>query len=244
MQQEFIQVDHINKTYGDISAVEDVSFSIPAGEIVAIVGPNGSGKSTLVKMMAGLITPTSGTITIDGKPPAQARKKLAYVPQHFSFDKTLPITIKEFLLIALETETETPAHTRVINALSFVGLTDQIDKQLGTLSGGQLQRVLIARAILEKKQLLILDEPSSGIDVSAEQEIHLLLKAMNVEYGTTIVIISHELDFVSSFAHSVLCLNKQKVCYGAVVDMLTNPEILHKLYGTVVPMSQHKHDHI
>lgn len=244
MSSFLIDVQNVTKVFGDMVAVDQVSFSIPKGEIVAIVGPNGSGKSTLVKMIAGLIPPTSGTIRIDGQSPADARRKMAYVPQQFSFDKTLPITVEEFLHIAVCETKEHTSESAIARVLAFVGLADHRHKRLGALSGGQLQRILIARALLHKRQLLILDEPSTGVDVSAEKEIYTLLHTMNKEQGTTIVIISHELDFVTSFAHTVLCLNKEKVCYGSVVDMLGDPKVLQKLYGSVVPIYTHKHDHI
>lgn len=239
-----VQVDNISKVYGDVRAVDAVSFDVEKGDIVAIVGPNGSGKSTLVRMITGLIEPTSGTVRINGKSPDKERDQVGYVPQSFQFDKTLPITVDEFLAVAACDTHEHKSKDAIDRALNFVEMGIHRDKRLGALSGGQLQRILIARALLHERELLILDEPSSGVDVSAEKEIYKLLREINEKHGTTIIIISHALDFVTSFANTVLCINKQKVCYGSVIDMLGNAGLMEELYGSVVSINKHKHTHI
>ena len=236
---EYIEVKKLNKYFGDVHAVQDLSFQIPKGKIVAIIGPNGSGKSTVVKMMVGLIEPSSGTIQIGAKDPKAARSLFGYVPQRFQFDHSLPVTVKEFLTIAQCGTGEHSSLQSVQKVLEQVSLEEKTSELIGSLSGGQLQRLLIARALLHKKEILILDEPSAGIDVSSQKQLYTLLEQLNTQEGTTIIVVSHALESMLQFAQTVLCMNKQQVCYGAAKEMLKNPKIMKQLYG-----SQHSHTHI
>lgn len=236
MDLPFIQVSEVTKKFADFVAIEDISFSIKKGEIVALVGPNGSGKSTLATLLIGLEEPTKGSIVIDGKSPTAFMGNIGYVPQRFNVDRSIPISVGEFLLLAKGDK------TLIAKTLARVGLSGIEEKRLGTLSGGQLQRVLVARALLHKKDILILDEPASSIDVGGEEALYELLHRLNHEDGTTIIVISHELDFVYQYATNVICLNRRLLCTGSPKKVLT-ADILEKMYGGHVRHYAHDCDH-
>lgn len=215
--------------------LEGLSFDIPHGSICALVGPNGSGKTTLLKIMIGLLSPTKGSVSVLGKPPHESRAFIGYVPQRFSFDKTFPITVFEFLHMSH------PSRVRkeVITYLQHLNMDAHNDARLGVLSGGQLQRVLICRAMLSDPAILFLDEPVSGVDVGGEQTFYELIAHLHREHNTTIVMVSHELDVVANFADLVLCINKKLVCEGKPQHVFTT-ETLTELYGKQAAHYHHK----
>jgi len=240
-KSNYITIKNITKKYGDIVAVDDVSFVIPQGSIATIIGPNGAGKSTLAKMIMGLIKPTSGSISIDKKQPHTMRKVIGYVPQRFTYNPRVPITVKEFFMLSLHIagKHQHEQITTIENKFTDVGLPKNImEKQLAELSGGQLQRVLIARSLLTDKQLLIMDEPVAGLDIEGRQSIHELLKELNSRYKVTIILISHELDVVFKYSDNVLCINKRMLCHGIPKEVLTE-DVLAQMYG----MQHHAHYH-
>lgn len=229
MPQPVIEVKNLKYKFDDFVALYNVSFKIYRGDIIAIIGPNGSGKTTLLKNLIGIYKPTAGEIKIKGKNPRSVLKDIGYVPQRFDFDKTIPITVKEFM--SLERCNKFSHSCKNINkALWEVGLKKVEDMQLGALSSGQLQRVMIARVLLHEKDILIFDEPSTGIDMSGEQTIYDLIEKINKEKNTTCIIVSHELNVVNKYAKQVVCLNKKMVCFGSPERVIT-PETLKKLYG-------------
>lgn len=229
-----VEVKNVSVSLGGQSIVRDVSLSIPEGDIAVIIGPNGSGKSTLIKAMLGLV-PYSGQIHILGKKSEKILREVGYVPQRFDFDMTFPLTVIEFLML-------TPGATKPLiqKALSEVDMTEHTQALLGKLSGGQLQRVLIARAILHVPKVLILDEPTSGIDMEGVKDFYEVLGHLNRKHGVTIIMISHELNIVSSFAHTIICLNKDLVCYGDPKSVLGG-DMLSKLYGPEHTIREHLH---
>lgn len=236
-KDNFITVNHLTVRYGDFLALNDVSFSIPKGDIVAIIGPNGSGKTSLVKQILGLENPTEGSILIDGKSVHESLRRMGYVPQRFFFDKTLPLTVFEFLQLSLCEKKRHAQRDAIEDVLALVGMNTGIDKkQLGVLSGGQLQRILIARALLHERDILILDEPSTGIDASGEQALYDLIHHINKTKNTTFVIVSHELDFVSKFADSVVCVQNKLVCHDT-------PEKAFHCLGVQELYAGHTHVH-
>jgi ABC-type Mn2+/Zn2+ transport system ATPase subunit len=231
-----LTVEHLTVRYGDFLALDDVSFSIPKGDIVAIIGPNGSGKTTLVKQILGLEMPTHGRILIEGKSVRQSLRRMGYVPQRFFFDKTLPLTVFEFLQLSLCHKARHAQRDAIHDVLALVGMSDVWQKQLGVLSGGQLQRILIARALLHERDILILDEPSTGIDASGEQALYDLIRDINKKKSTTFLIVSHELDFVSEFADSVVCVQNKLLCHDTP-DNAFNCFDVQELYAG------HRHAH-
>lgn len=236
----FIEVNNITKKFGTFTALENVSFKIEKGQIVALVGPNGSGKSTLAKILVGLDMQSSGTIKFrDDQSGEEKKLTVGYVPQHFDLDRTLPMTVFEFLHLSLPNYSSKKKETQtILTVLERVGVGDILSKQLGSLSGGQLQRVIIARVLLRPHDVLILDEPSAGIDVGGEEELYAILQKLNKEDATTMIIISHELDFVFRFADQVICVNQRLLCTGVPHKVLTE-DILSELYGSHVGHYHH-----
>ncbi|MDI3496605.1 MAG: zinc transport system ATP-binding protein [Patescibacteria group bacterium] len=237
MDKSYLQVNNLHYSISGQTILHDISFSLAQGDILVIIGPNGSGKTTLLKLILGVIKPDKGTVLINNKNVKMALGKIAYVPQKFEFDRNIPITVKEF--IALEKCGKKEHGARFINnALAQVGMADKEDKKLGVLSGGEFQRLMIARALLHEKELLIFDEPAAGIDLQGEATIYSLISQINQEKGTTCLIVSHELSVVSRFAKQVLCLNKSVVCFGPPQSAIT-PEVLQNLYGTEAGLYNH-----
>lgn len=231
-KNEFIAVENVSKAYGDTAVVDHVTFTIARGSITAMIGPNGAGKSTLAKMVMGLLSPTSGTICIEGKRPQELRTQIGYVPQRFTYTSGVPITVQEFLMLSLHAAGKHEREKTDIIERRFkdVGLTDVMHRQLHQLSGGQLQRMLIARALLTDKKLLILDEPVAGVDMEGRKSIYELLKELNQKHGMTILIISHELDVVFNDADQVLCINRRMLCRGKPKETLTEA-VMAEMYG-------------
>lgn len=229
MDQPVIVVKNLIYKFGNFIALDNISFVIEQGEMTAIIGPNGSGKTTLLKNIIGICLPTHGTVKIFDKPPSKVIKRIGYVPQKFEFDREIPITVHEFM--ALEKCGQAKHSQRNISqALREVGLNDIEKNKLGELSGGQFQRVMIAKALLHEKEILIFDEPSTGIDIVGERTIYDLIKKINEERGTTCLIVSHELNVVNKYANKVICLNKKMICSGRPEAVIT-PENLKQLYG-------------
>lgn len=227
-----LSVKNLSVTQDSTEILKNISFDIQKGDILAIIGPNGSGKTTLMKAILGLI-PYTGKVTILKKPVSFILKKIAYVPQRFSFDRSFPLTVYEFLSLKAKKK-------EIIDALSQVGASSFFEKQIGTLSGGQLQRVLIAQALLKNPEILFLDEPTSGIDISGETSFYELIKELNKKNNLTIVFISHEINMVYKFATNIICVNKDLVCFGKPKEAVTK-KILNKLYGENISFRQHSH---
>jgi len=214
--------------------VHDVSFSITEGSITMLIGPNGSGKTTLLKGMVGLLTPTYGTVNIYSGKPKDKRGIIGYVPQRITFDQTFPITVTEFLK-----SSHRGSDIEITEVLDHLGVVNLAQSLIGTLSGGQLQRVLIARSLLGKPKILFLDEPVSGIDIGGEENFYELMKDIRTRHQVTIVMVSHEVHLVSQVADQVICVNKTMLCSGAPEETLS-PEIINSLYGHDV--SSYKHN--
>lgn len=215
--------------FGAVTVFEHLSFTIHAGEIAAIIGPNGAGKSTLMRAMLGLV-PYQGTIELQGERPRRARRRMGYVPQRLNIDRAVPLTVGEFLDLARPVSLP---HSARHEALGEVGLNPatMAAASFHTLSGGERQRVLIARAIQHRPDILFLDEPSSGIDIHGEQTFFEILHHLNHEHGTTIVLISHEIDLVARHVTQVLCLNHGLVCAGPTKSTLT-PDAIASTFGS------------
>lgn len=238
-----ISVSGVTVAYDSEPVLERISFEIQSGEVVALIGPNGSGKTTLVKSILGIIRPKDGEIKIFGKRMDESRKRVGYVPQRFLFDRTFPISVREFLSLTLNADQKTK---RIQEVIKEVGLTTSVlDKTLGTLSGGQLQRILIAQAIMNKPDLLVLDEPSTGIDVIGEATFYDIVKNLNEKYHTTIVLISHDVAMVSNKVDQVICINKRLMCVGPPKKTLTKAT-LERVFGksSVFEHGHHHHDEI
>ncbi|OFZ25776.1 MAG: hypothetical protein A2381_03395 [Bdellovibrionales bacterium RIFOXYB1_FULL_37_110] len=243
MKNIIIEVDKLNFTYEhlDKNVLENISFKICENEFVGIIGPNGGGKTTLVKILLGLLSPQSGSVQIFGTKPGKNPHKIAYLPQHLVFDPQIPITVEEVVLmgclghrfIGLYTQKD---HQNAIEAMTKMNVIEYQNAFFSSLSGGQKQRVLIARALTCRPKILILDEPSAGIDTHHEQILLDLLKKLNAEMS--IIMVSHEYQFVSSLVDYVICINKDShIHYPNEINEKNFQEIISKKYQYIA------HDH-
>ncbi len=209
-----------------LTLLSGVSFTVRRGEALAVIGPNGAGKTLLFKALLGLV-PFSGRIEW------HAGLRIGYVPQKFPVDKTVPLTVREFFLLKAK-QFWFPNQTflqHLSHELSLVGLSQEVlERPVGELSGGQLQRLLIAWAMLDHPEVMLFDEPTAGIDVGFEETAYHLLQRLQRERGTTILLISHELNIVYRYADQVLCLNREMLCHGKPHEVL-HPEDLTRLFG-------------
>jgi ABC-type Mn2+/Zn2+ transport system ATPase subunit len=223
-----IRVEHLSVAFGSQIVLDDISFEVREGTITALIGPNGSGKTTLLRAILGLSPSAEGSIAVFGKHPHAARGVIGYVPQQFDFDQEFPITVGEFLALGQRDEC---VECSTGQAVVDVGLgIDILSKRLGTLSGGQLQRVLIAQAILNAPPLLVLDEPSTGIDVAGEAAFYDVIRHLNRDHGTTVLIVSHDISMIANVVDEVLCLNRKLLCAGPPGQALSK-QTMHDLYG-------------
>lgn len=217
--------------------VDHVSFEVAAGETVAIIGPNGSGKTTLLKTLMGLIAPSEGGVHWNEKP------RFGYVPQRLELEPGFPLTVEELLLLRMGARPlwrhDKAAHNQVMNELRRVGAERVVEKRMSELSGGELQRVLIAAALTGKPTVLCLDEPSSGIDNEGEEAIYSLIHRLADEEHLTVLLVSHDLDVVFRHATKVVCINKKLMCAGVPSKVLT-PDVIEKAYAG---SSSYAHNH-
>lgn len=233
-----IAVDQCSVELGGSVILDGVSFSVAQGEVAALIGPNGSGKSTLMRAVLGLVQPKSGSIKIFGKHLHAVRNMIGYVPQRFDFDREFPITVREFMDLARHPHC--PA-SRITEKIKEVGLPPKVlDQRLGSLSGGQLQRALIAQAILNNPSILFLDEPSSGIDIAGEATLYEIISHLNQEHGTTILLVSHDIGLVSDMVDNVICVNRKLLCYGPPRSALTLRK-MQEVFGPQEGFYEHGH---
>jgi len=217
---------------GGTDILRDVDFQIRAGEIVTLIGPNGSGKTSLLKALLGLV-PATGTLT------RKPNLRIGYVPQSFPRDRSLPITVERFMRLFAS---EAP----VTSALERVNMTRLRTRQMTALSGGELARVLLARAIAGRPELLILDEPLAGVDVAGEAALYHLIAEIRDELGCGILLVSHDLHVVMAQADRVVCLNGHVCCEGRAEQVVQDPAFA-QLFGPRVAdelaLYVHRHDH-
>lgn len=208
--------------------IENLSFEVKRGDVLTILGPNGAGKSVLLKTLLGLL-PYKGEIEW------AKGIKTGYVPQRLPFIKDIPLNIKDFFMLKKSSGKES------IEILNSVGYReDFLQRKIGDLSSGQFQRILVAWGLVANPQVLLFDEPTTGIDISGEETIYNLLAKLKAERDLTILLVTHDLSVVYKFSTDVICLNKQPICYGPPQEVLT-PESLQKLYGGEVKYYRHKH---
>lgn len=235
-----IALDRCTIGYGDTVILDDISLEVPQGKITAVIGPNGSGKTTLLRAILGLVPLKGGEIRIFGHELDDVRQLVSYVPQKFNFDRGFPITVREFLELARIPSCPTTKSEEVIDEVGLAPAT--ADMQLGALSGGQLQRALIAQAILNEPQLLVLDEPATGIDMIGEAAFYRILKHLNAQHGTTVLIVSHDISVVSDTVDHVLCVNRSLLCSGPPLETLSD-ETLARVFGRHASLYGHGHHH-
>ena len=213
----------------------DVDLDVPANSIVGVIGPNGAGKSTLLKACLGLIPISSGKVSVFGKPYAQQRALVGYVPQRESVDWDFPVTALEVVMmgtfgqLGLFHRAGKRERAKACEALDGVGLADEANSQIGQLSGGQQQRVFLARALAQSAQLYLMDEPFASVDAATEQSIIAVLRRMRSE-GRTVIVVHHDLETAREFFDWVILLNTRVIAAGATAQTLTH-ERLRETYG-------------
>ena len=215
--------------------VEGVSLEVKKGKIITLIGPNGSGKSTTAKIALGIYKDIEGSVE-------KHTNKVGYVPQKITIDWTLPLRVKDFMIL-----TEVLKEEEIDDALSLTGVIHLKNKNLGNLSGGEFQRVLLARAISKKPELLVLDEPVQGVDYTGEIALYELIKKISDTLNCGILLISHDLHTVMTATDHVVCLNGHVCCSGTPKDIVKNNEY-KSLFGDrasqILSIYEHKHDHV
>jgi zinc transport system ATP-binding protein len=237
MENNILSVKNLKVEFNGHVILNDISFEIKRDSTLAIIGPNGAGKSVLFRSLLGLI-PFKGEV-IWAKD-----AKIGYVPQKLSVAKDLPLTVNEFLHFK---EKDQKKIEEVIGSVGFLKEAEHshndkrvLATRLGDLSGGELQRVLIAYALLNDPNILLFDEPTAGVDVAGEETVYGLIHKLQKDEDLTIIFISHELEVVNQYADTVLCLNKENICFGP--PSVVNKEALEKMYGEDAHLYKH-HDH-
>jgi zinc transport system ATP-binding protein len=234
MSSALIELEQIAVKLSGQTVLHDVKLQVKPGEIVTLIGPNGAGKTTLVRVVLGLLKPDQGHVW------RKPKLRVGYMPQKLHVDATLPLSVLRFLRLV-------PGVTRadVEAALAEVGAAKVIDSPLQSVSGGELQRVLLARALLRKPELLVLDEPVQGVDVAGQAELYRLITQLRDRYGCGVLMVSHDLHLVMSTTDQVVCLNRHVCCSGHPEQVSFDPAFV-ELFGEdakSLAIYTHHHDH-
>ena len=233
--EPLIAAHGISVSLGGVKVLTDIDLKLMPAEIVTLVGLNGSGKSTLVKVLSGLIVPDTGTIT------RRQGLRIGYCPQHAHPDSTLPMSVTDFLQL-----TEAAPGMGIQHVLEEVGIGGLERRQLSALSGGEYQRLLLARAMLRKPDVLILDEPLAGVDVAGQGDLYQLIPQLRDRYGCGVILVSHDIHVVMAATDQVVCLNHHVCCSGQPESVAVHPEFV-SLFGAKVAETlavyKHHHDH-
>jgi zinc transport system ATP-binding protein len=247
-----VSLQNLYVEYDRQPALEDINLEVKQKDYLGIIGPNGGGKTTLLKTLLGLVKPVKGKALIFGKSPAQAHSHIGYVPQYTNFDREFPIDVWNVVLMGrlgkarlLKRFSDTDREIAEA-VLAQMGILEFKNRQIGRLSGGQLQRVLIARALASKPDILLLDEPTASIDAESETGLYEILRQLN--QSMTIILVSHDIGAISRHVNSIACLNRTLYHHGSK-DL--TPEVIESVYGCPVDLIAHgtphrvleKHDH-
>jgi ABC-type Mn2+/Zn2+ transport system ATPase subunit len=241
-----IELYRVTVRYQDLVALEEISFRVARGEFVAIIGPNGSGKTTLIKTILGLVTPAAGKVRLFAQPPQQLDggwKRVGYVPQNAQVDPRFPIRVLDVVLmgrygrLGLIRRPGRRDREAARRALEQVGIADLAERPIGRLSGGQRQRVLVARALANEPELLLLDEPTTGLSVGTTEGLFDLLNVLHHQ-GITILVVSHDVGVVAQHVDQVACINRRLVAHGRPEEVLSG-EVLECMYGPQAALVGH-----
>jgi zinc transport system ATP-binding protein len=238
-----VEIDHLSYWYdSSFLYLDDISFVMEQADLLGIIGPNGAGKTTLFNCILGILPDDRGTVKLFGKEITKNRKvwlsNVGYVPQHTSIEQSFPANIEEIisfgLLGSLEKFSRSYAKDQVHKVMQIVGLTDKKNKRFNELSGGQQQRVLIAKAMVHNPKLLILDEPTSGIDEDTQDKFYDLIRKLNAEEKISIILSSHDLDAISKLANKVACINRKMHFHGDAKDFFGDENMLKTYYESAM----------
>ncbi len=236
-QKELLRISEVCLHFNGRTILDGVDLTLQAGEIVTIIGPNGAGKTTLLRVALGLLPPTRGTVK------KREGLRIGYMPQRLQIDSTFPLSVRRFLSLAASSKGE-----NVAEILGETGAQALIGSPLSGLSGGELQRVLLARALLRRPDLLVLDEPAQGLDVHGQMELFQLMSEIRRKRGCAILLVSHDLHLVMASTDRVICLNRHICCTGTPAVVSRDPAYL-KLFGPLAAQNlavythdtQHRH---
>ncbi len=239
-------IDVKNVTYEDRGnlVLDSVTLRVEAGDFVAVIGPNGGGKTTLIKLLLGLIEPTRGTVTVMGGPPRDARGRIGYVPQYFTFDPDYPASLLDLVLMGRLPERgmfrrfQRQDRDAAMEAMCRLEIEHLAARPLAAVSGGELQRALIARALVVQPEILLLDEPTTSLDTRVGQNLYERLEKF--AGGAAVVMVTHDIGVISRHVKSIACLNRR--LYQHSGGHITG-EILEEVYGCPVDLLAHGHPH-
>lgn len=228
-----IRLSDVSLSFNNNSVLNNINLSLNASEIITVIGPNGAGKSSLVNLVTGLQAPTQGTIV------RKKHLRIGYMPQKLTIDPQLPLSTQRFLSLCGKPD-------QLDRAIQRLNIECLLATPVQKLSGGEMQRVLLARALMRNPELLVLDEPAQGVDVSGQAELYHLLGELRNELGCGVMMVSHDLHLVMAQTDQVLCLNKHVCCHGEPESVSQHPEYLH-LFGKQaaqdIAIYTHNHDH-
>jgi zinc transport system ATP-binding protein len=239
--QEVIKLENVTYRYNSDLVLEDISFKADEGDLLGIIGPNGAGKTTLFSLILGLLEGYQGKITLfdeDIRNNRKVLKKIGYIPQKNIIDKGFPATVEEIVSLGVF---ERKTKDKIISAIKTVGLLEQKHKRIGDLSGGQQQRILIAKALVNEPQLLILDEPTTGIDLETQNKFYALLRKLNSENKITIILASHDLDAINKLANKIACINRKMSFHGDAREFFGNEQLLKSYSESSMQAHMHLH---
>lgn len=237
MNTRLVAFEKIGIRFDRRMLLDNIDMTISEGEIVTLIGPNGSGKSTLIRILLGLQEPTSGKVIRD------KTLRIGYMPQKLHIDPTLPLTVKHFLALVRQVNKRD-----ILPTLEKLGIAHLIDSQVHVLSGGETQRVLLARALLNRPNLLVLDEPVQGVDVNGQVELYNLIDSIRNELHCGVLMVSHDLHLVMAKTDTVVCIN-QHVCCSGTPQHVTGHPAYQALFGIPgadesIAIYSHQHDHV
>lgn len=233
--ETLISLDQLCVKIAGDTIIDRVSLAIDAGEIVTLIGPNGAGKSTLIRAILGLLKPSSGLIT------KSSGLRIGYMPQRLHMDRTIPLSVRRFLNVWRSADS-----IDIDSALQQVSADHLSERPMQTISGGELQRVLLARALLRNPQLLVLDEPVQGVDLQGQSELYRLIRDIRDRYRCAVLMVSHDLHLVMSSTDRVVCMNHHICCSGHP-ELVSNDPAYRELFGIEavesIALYAHHHDH-
>lgn len=235
MSETLIQVDQVSLTHHGKSVLDKVSFALKAGEFITLIGPNGAGKSTLIKILLGLIKPDSGQVT------KAANIRLGYTPQKFIPNEFIPISVVDFLKL-----NQTVSVDFLHDTAQLTGIETLLNNELKNLSGGEMQRVLLARALLSKPNVLILDEPAQNLDVNGQMHLYKLIQDIHQTQGCSVLMVSHDLHRVMKESTQVLCLYHHICCMGQPESILKDSQfndLFADQMDELMATYEHHHNH-
>jgi len=246
-----VKVSGLSFKYDTIDILKSISFNLEVGDYVGLVGYNGSGKSTLVKVILGLLKPYTGSILLFGQPAEKFNSwnKIGYMPQNVSLlNPIFPATVKEVVSLGLLSgkkfpKTITAADKKIIDeALDYLKITDLKDQLIGNLSGGQQQKVFLARALVTKPSLLVLDEPSNALDSTTREQFFAVLQELNKKHGTSIIFITHDIGQIGKYANKLLYIEQKIIFYGSFADFCKSDKMSEQFGADTQHIICHQHD--